>query len=1545
MEIKTSRDCTMYYMPTQNICEMSSGPSTNSSHNQNQSSHRTVCKLSFNTVPPPLLHPLFIICFLMPLHHVLLCPLLLLSLHTTASSAATDTVSPGHALVSSNRLVSNNSKFALGFFKPGNESSSYTNHNSYLGIWFNKVPKLTPLWTANGENPVMDPTSPELAISGDGNLAILDEATKFIIWSTHAKFTANDTTIAVLLNNGNLVLRSSLNSSIIFWQSFDHPTDTLFSGAKIGWDKATGLNRRLVSRKNSIDQAPGIYSLELGLNGDGHLLWNSTVAYWSSGDWKGRYFGQLPEMTGSFMPNFTFFHNDQEAYFIYTLSDETTMMHTGIDVFGRGFVGIWLEGLQDWFIYYRQPVVNCDVYAICGPFTICNDNKDPFCECMKGYSIRSPKDWELDDRKGGCMRNTPLSCGASKDRTGLTDKFYSVQSIRLPQNAEILQAPTSGEECSQVCLSNCSCTAYSYGNGGCSIWHDELYNVKQLSDASPNGHEGVLYIRLAAKELQSSQRKTSGKIIGVAIGTSIGALFLMILLPIVWKSKGKWFARTLEKPKGGIGITAFRYTDTQRATKNFSEKLGGGSFGSVFKGYISDSTIAVKRLDGARQGEKQFRAEVNSIGIIQHINLVKLIGFCCEGDNRLLVYEYMPNCSLDVCLFEANDIVLDWTTRYQIAIGVARGLAYLHDSCRDCIIHCDIKPENILLDASYIPKIADFGMAKILGREFSRAMTTMRGTIGYIAPEWISGTVVTSKVDVYSYGMVLFEIISGRRNRSHEQFMGGDYSFYFPMQVAHKLLEGDIGCLVDANLEGDVNLMEIERACKIACWCIQDHEFDRPTMAEVVQSLEGLLELNMPPLPRLLNAITGGSHSVTPQYFNSLKFLPWQTPISVGQAFAKTDKLVSKNGRFQTGISPLMIHSSGDNNLQVGNIAVLNQSRKTIIWSTQANTTANNSIATHLSSGNLILTNLSNSSESFDYPTDTYFPRAKFGWNKVTGLNRHIISWENSRDPAIGVYCKLLVLISLAFAIESSHRIGLVMLGMTISHVILDVGGQTKMFLKLNVMGYGMVLLENILGRRNSSKEVATRDDYKYFLVLVAHKMLDGDVGSLVDQNLHVDVDLEQAKRAIRFACWYIQDNELDRPTMSEVVQYQSCHMPHTPSAMTTSSYCRQFILKVSTEQKFSYTNIHRTVCKLASIPFLLQFSNTFPPCNLFIVCFLMPLPHPHHVLLGLLLLSMHAPASSAATDTVSPGHSLAGSDRLVSNNSKFALGFFKPDFGMAKILGREFSRAMTTMRGTIGYMAPEWISGTVVTSKVDVYSYGMVLFEIISGRRNSSHECFRDGDYSFFFPMQVARKLLNGDIGSLVDASLKGDINLVEVERACKIACWCIQDNEFDRPTMAEVVQALEGLLELDMPPLPRLLSAITGGSHSVTPQYFDSGVAVFGSVYKGSLEDSNVIAVKTLHGVCQGEKQFRDGVSSIGIIQHINLAKLIGFCSEGSRRLLVYEYMPNHSLDVHLFQSNTTSMLSWTSRYQIALGIARGLACLHESCRDRIIHTDIKP
>uniref|UniRef100_A0A8R7TC82 G-type lectin S-receptor-like serine/threonine-protein kinase SD2-5 n=1 Tax=Triticum urartu TaxID=4572 RepID=A0A8R7TC82_TRIUA len=420
----------------------------------------------------------------------------------------------------------------------------------------------------------------------------------------------------------------------------------------------------------------------------------------------------------------------------------------------------------------------------------------------------------------------------------------------------------SAQECMQVCLRNCSCTAYSYGKSGCSIWHGQLINVKQYNNGTVNSDGEILFLRLAAGEVQSWGNNTKGRR-RMIIGLIVGAFGLLVMLLIIWMGKTKWCGHPLNNTEDGYGVIAFKYVDLQHATKNFSEKLGGGGFGSVFKGVLRDSTaIAVKMLDGARQGEKQFRAEVSTIGMIQHVNLVKLIGFCCEGNQRMLVYEHMANRSLDAHIFQGNGTMLDWSTRYRIAIGVAKGLSYLHESCHDCIIHCDMKPENILLDVSRVPKIADFGMAKLMGRNFSRVLTTMRGTVGYLAPEWISGVAIMEKVDVYSYGMVLLEIMSGRRNSSPQECTSNsDHDVYFPVQVARTLLEGDVGSLVDQQLYGDINMEEVERAFKVACWCIQDHDFERPTMGDVVQVLEGLVEVGMPPVPRLLQAICGSSYS------------------------------------------------------------------------------------------------------------------------------------------------------------------------------------------------------------------------------------------------------------------------------------------------------------------------------------------------------------------------------------------------------------------------------------------------------------------------------------------------------------------------------------------------------------------------------------------------------------------------------------------------------------------------------------------------------------
>uniref|UniRef100_I1PL72 non-specific serine/threonine protein kinase n=1 Tax=Oryza glaberrima TaxID=4538 RepID=I1PL72_ORYGL len=662
---------------------------------------------------------------------------LLFSLCISANAAMTDTISVGNALGRKDKLVSKNGRYALGFFETERVEVSQKSSKWYLGIWFNQVPKITPAWVANRDNPINDPTSLELTIFHDGNLVILNRSAKTIIWSSQANITNNNTS-AMLLSSGNLILTNPSNSSEVFWQSFDYPTDTLFPGAKLGWDKVTGLNRRIISKKNSKDLAAGVYCKELDPSGvDQSLLTplNSFTPYWSSGPWNGDYFAAVPEMASHTVFNSTFVHNDQERYFTYTLVDERTVSRHIVDVGGQAKTFLWYEDLQDWVMNYAQPKSQCDVYAVCGPYTICIDNELPNCNCIKGFTITSHEDWELEDRTGGCSRNTPIDCTNNKNTTHSSDKFYSMTCVKLPQNEQNIGSVKSSSECAQVCLNNCSCTAYSFSNGGCSIWHNELLNIRksQCSDSSNTDGE-ALHIRLAAEELYSKKANKRVMVIGAVISASFVLLGLLplILLLLRRRSKTKFFGDTLKDSQFCNGIIAFGYIDLQRATKNFSEKLGG-----------------------------------------------------------------------------------------------------------------------------------DFGMAKLLGRDFSRVLTTVRGTVGYLAPEWISGVPITTKVDVYSYGMVLLEIISGKRNARTSCSCGGDHDVYFPVLVARKLLDGDMGGLVDYRLDDEIDIKEAEIACKVACWCIQDNEFNRPTMGGVVQILEGLVEINMPPMPRLLEAIAAGSSNPT----------------------------------------------------------------------------------------------------------------------------------------------------------------------------------------------------------------------------------------------------------------------------------------------------------------------------------------------------------------------------------------------------------------------------------------------------------------------------------------------------------------------------------------------------------------------------------------------------------------------------------------------------------------------------------------------------------
>ncbi|KAG1347223.1 G-type lectin S-receptor-like serine/threonine-protein kinase [Cocos nucifera] len=789
-----------------------------------------------------------------PLSFSLLLFILFVALRTPLSFSSA-TISANFSISGDRQLTSKGGNFVLGFFSPPN-STKY-----YIGIWYKKVSQPTSVWIANRETPVSDHTKSELKLSDDGNLVLLNES-KAQIWSTNASISASYT-VAVLQDSGNLALTDGSNPSKILWQSVDNPTDTWLPGGKLGLNKVTKQNQRLISWKSSADPAPGIFSLELDPNGTSQyfIQWNKSVSYWTSATWNGRIFSDVPEMNENYNYNFTYVNNRDESYFTYSVKYDSVISRFVMDLSGQIRQLTWMEDLQEWILFWAQPKALCEVHSLCGSFGSCSVSSLPFCKCVKGFAARNQTEWDLEDRTGGCVRNTPLQCSSNSSANVEKDRFYPMDGMRLPVNAQNQPDVGSAEDCASTCLNNCSCTAYSFG-GGCSVWHGDLINLQNQYNGSDSG---TLYLRLAASELPDSTSK-KGTVAGAVAGAVAGLVVCVVIVwVVIWRRRKR---RMIHAAKAvGRTLVPFRYSDLQHFTKNFSEKLGGGGFGLVFKGFLPDSTaIAVKKLEGLRlHGEKQFRAEVSTIGTVQHVNLVRLLGFCSEGTRRLLVYEFMPKGSLDAQLFQNNSMVLDWNKRYQIALGIARGLAYLHEKCRDCIIHCDIKPENILLDASFVPKVADFGLAKLFGREFSRELTTMRGTRGYLAPEWITGVAITAKSDVYSYGMMLLEIISGKRNS--EQTEEGKATF-FPTLAANKLVQGDVQRLVDHRLGDDVNIEELERACKIACWCIQDDEISRPAMGQVVQILEGFLEINMPPIPRSLQILVESPENIN--FFSDL---------------------------------------------------------------------------------------------------------------------------------------------------------------------------------------------------------------------------------------------------------------------------------------------------------------------------------------------------------------------------------------------------------------------------------------------------------------------------------------------------------------------------------------------------------------------------------------------------------------------------------------------------------------------------------------------------
>uniref|UniRef100_A0A0D9Y2F0 non-specific serine/threonine protein kinase n=1 Tax=Oryza glumipatula TaxID=40148 RepID=A0A0D9Y2F0_9ORYZ len=308
------------------------------------------------------------------------------------------------------------------------------------------------------------------------------------------------------------------------------------------------------------------------------------------------------------------------------------------------------------------------------------------------------------------------------------------------------------------------------------------------------------------------------------------------------------------KTYGTSKPTRYTFSEVKKIARRFKDKLGHGAFGTVYKGELPNGVpVAVKMLENSVGEGQEFINEVATIGRIHHANIVRLLGFCSEGTRRALIYELMPNESLEKYIFPHGSNIsrelLVPDKMLDIALGIARGMEYLHQGCNQRILHFDIKPHNILLDYSFNPKISDFGLAKLCARDQSIVtLTAARGTMGYIAPELYSRNfgAISYKSDVYSFGMLVLEMVSGRRNT--DPTVESQNEFYFPEWIYERVINGQDLVLTMETTQGEKEM--VRQLAIVALWCIQWNPKDRPSMTKVVNMLTGRLQnLQVPPKP------------------------------------------------------------------------------------------------------------------------------------------------------------------------------------------------------------------------------------------------------------------------------------------------------------------------------------------------------------------------------------------------------------------------------------------------------------------------------------------------------------------------------------------------------------------------------------------------------------------------------------------------------------------------------------------------------------------------
>ncbi|XVF77426.1 hypothetical protein PTKIN_Ptkin14bG0042000 [Pterospermum kingtungense] len=812
-------------------------------------------------------------------NHLLL--LILISiLWILATVQAQRNVSVGEFLHANDKSIpwkSPSGDFAFGFRPIPGEKDQFL-----LAIWYDNIPQKTVVWYAyaNGDNPAIDRES-KVELNSTRHLVLKDPKGKEL-WTSEGPINGSEVSHAAMLDTGNFVIASKNSGNI--WESFKHPTDTILPGQELDVDN----DGQLLSALAETSYRKGKFQLRF----DGGSLILDEVDVFTRKPYKsyfsfedcfrlifnksgyiqtlisnGSLLNLAPEMDDQRpTPESNYYRATLNFYGVLTLYSYPRNTN------GRG---------GSWSVLWFRPEDICNIQGQdttklgsgpCGYNSICegNNRERPSCSCPPGYTLL-----DENNRTKGCKQDytsDPVDCNPDgftieEDRF----EFKQVPLVNFPYSDYGILEPATESECMQSCLRDCSC-AVAYinvpalskdGNGTC--WKKKLPLSNGWFDRNNLDGKALFKVPKSFESRKKSSQKNKNQailILSVLLGSSASFnLFSLAAISLIFFCLYQRRLRDLNgiSSRGDLetNLRSFTYKDLEQATNSFKEEIGKGAFGTVYKGELPSRYghyVAVKKLEKlAQESEKEFKTEVEVIGQTHHKNLVRLLGYCNEGEHRLLVYEFMGNGSLSSFLFGV--LTPSWERRLQIASGIAKGLTYLHEECSAQIIHCDIKPQNILLDDSLNAKISDFGLAKLLINSKTQTQTAIRGTKGYVAPEWFRNTPVSVKVDVYSFGVMLLEIICCRK------------CVHIEMEEAAILTEWAVECyksgtiekLVENDEEARSDVGKLEILVKVAIWCVHEIPSLRPSMRTVTMMLEGAVLVPPPPYPFLIDPMSESS--------------------------------------------------------------------------------------------------------------------------------------------------------------------------------------------------------------------------------------------------------------------------------------------------------------------------------------------------------------------------------------------------------------------------------------------------------------------------------------------------------------------------------------------------------------------------------------------------------------------------------------------------------------------------------------------------------------